>query len=131
MKLSISVTLNNKRYCVWHVYSSLKSCKTYVVLHTERGKTLIQRKPTMYPGWKSSFDAHIYEGRVLQVMLMKSSEETLSEATVGVSVIAERCKKGNGHAEFWVDLQPSGKVMMSVQFFIEDNDQGWYLVNTH
>ncbi|KAI7795054.1 protein kinase C, delta b [Triplophysa rosa] len=92
-------------------------------MSTERGKTLIQRKPTMYPRWKSSFDAHILEGRVLQVMLMKSSEETLSEATVGVSVIAERCKKGNGRAEFWVDLQPSGKVMLSVQFFFEDNDQ--------
>uniref|UniRef100_A0AAR2LFK8 Protein kinase C n=1 Tax=Pygocentrus nattereri TaxID=42514 RepID=A0AAR2LFK8_PYGNA len=91
-------------------------------LSTERGKTLVQRKPTMYPAWKSSFDAHIYEGRVIQVLLMKTAEETLSEATVGVSVIAERCKKGNGRAEFWVDLQPSGKVMMSVQFFVEDAD---------
>ncbi|XP_051967753.1 protein kinase C delta type-like [Xyrauchen texanus] len=91
-------------------------------LSTERGKTLVQRKPTMYPAWKSSFDAHIYEGRVIEVVLMKTAEEALSEATVGVSVIAERCKKGNGHVEFWVDLQPSGKVMMSVQFFVEDSD---------
>ncbi|XP_077059263.1 protein kinase C, delta b [Siphateles boraxobius] len=91
-------------------------------LSTERGKTLVQRKPTMYPAWKSPFDAHIYEGRVIQVVLMKTAEETLSEATVGVSVIAERCKKGNGRAEFWVDLQPSGKVMMSVQYFFEDAD---------
>ncbi|XP_036388792.1 protein kinase C, delta a isoform X1 [Megalops cyprinoides] len=91
-------------------------------LSTERGKTLVQRKPTMYPAWKSSFDAHIYEGRVLQVVLMKTAEEPLSEVTVGVSVLAERCKKGNGHAEFWVDLQPSGKVMMAVQYFLEDTD---------
>ncbi|XP_048878492.1 protein kinase C delta type-like [Brienomyrus brachyistius] len=91
-------------------------------LSTERGKTLVQRKPTMYPAWKSSFDAHIYEGRVLQVVLMKTAEEPLSEVTVGVSVLAERCKKGNGHAEFWVDLQPTGKVMMAVQFFLEDAD---------
>uniref|UniRef100_A0A8C1L6E6 Protein kinase C n=1 Tax=Cyprinus carpio TaxID=7962 RepID=A0A8C1L6E6_CYPCA len=91
-------------------------------LSTERGKTLVQRKPTMYPAWKSTFDAHIYEGRVIQVVLMKTAEEPLSEATVGVSVIAERCKKGNGRAEFWVDLQPSGKVMMSVQFFVEGSD---------
>lgn len=83
----------------------------------------------MYPAWKSTFDAHIYEGRVIQVVLMKTAEEPLSEATVGVSVLAERCKKGNGRAEFWVDLQPSGKVMMSVQFFLEDNDLGgWTLV---
>uniref|UniRef100_G1KHZ5 Protein kinase C delta n=1 Tax=Anolis carolinensis TaxID=28377 RepID=G1KHZ5_ANOCA len=78
-------------------------------LTTERGKTLIQKKPTMYPDWKSSFDAHIYEGRVIQIVLMKAAEEPLSEVTVGVSVLAERCKKGNGKAEFWLDLQPQGK----------------------
>ncbi|KAG7477981.1 hypothetical protein MATL_G00075560 [Megalops atlanticus] len=91
-------------------------------LSTERGKTLVQHKPTMYPAWKSTFDTHIYEGRVLQVLLMKTAEEPLSEVTVGVSVLAERCKKGNGRAEFWVDLQPSGRVMMAVQFFVEDSD---------
>ncbi|XP_048873066.1 protein kinase C delta type-like isoform X2 [Brienomyrus brachyistius] len=91
-------------------------------LNTERGKTLVQRKPTMYPAWKSSFDAHIYEGRVLQVLLMKTAEEPLSEVTVGVSVLAERCKKASGRAEFWVDLQPSGKVMMAVQYMVEDSD---------
>ncbi|XP_012696524.1 protein kinase C, delta b [Clupea harengus] len=91
-------------------------------LTTERGITLVQRKPTMYPAWKASFDAHIHEGRVLQVVLMKTAEEPLSEATVGVSVLAERCKKGNGRSEFWVDMQPSGKVLMAVQFFVEDQD---------
>uniref|UniRef100_A0A671VEQ8 Protein kinase C n=1 Tax=Sparus aurata TaxID=8175 RepID=A0A671VEQ8_SPAAU len=90
---------------------------------TERGKTLVQRKPTMYPAWKSTFDAHIYEGRVLEVVLMQSPEEPLAKATVGVSVLAERCKKSktNGCAEFWVDLHPSGKVHMAVQFFLEDS----------
>nr|XP_033782453.1 protein kinase C delta type isoform X2 [Geotrypetes seraphini] len=91
-------------------------------LTTERGKTLVQKKPTMYPDWKSSFDAHIYEGRVIQIVLMKAAEDPLSEVTVGVSVLAERCKKGNGKAEFWLDLQPQGKVLMSVQFFLEDTD---------
>ncbi|XP_073707696.1 protein kinase C, delta a [Garra rufa] len=91
-------------------------------LSTERGKTLIQKKPTMYPAWRATFDAHIYEGRVIQILLMRTAEEPLAEVTVGVSVLAERCKKANGRAEFWVDLQPSGKVMMSVQFFLEDAD---------
>ncbi|KAI2663716.1 kinase C delta type-like protein [Labeo rohita] len=91
-------------------------------LSTDRGKTLIQKKPTMYPAWRSTFDAHIYEGRVIQILLMRTAEEPLAEVTVGVSVLAERCKKANGRAEFWVDLQPSGKVMMSVQFFLEDTD---------
>ncbi|XP_065605589.1 protein kinase C delta type isoform X1 [Cyrtonyx montezumae] len=91
-------------------------------LTTERGKTLVQRKPTMYPEWKSTFDAHIYEGRVIQIVLMKAAEEPLSEVTVGVSLLAERCKKGNGKAEFWLDLQPQGKVLMAVQYFLEDAD---------
>uniref|UniRef100_A0A8C0BI31 Protein kinase C n=1 Tax=Buteo japonicus TaxID=224669 RepID=A0A8C0BI31_9AVES len=91
-------------------------------LTTERGKTLVQKKPTMYPEWKSTFDAHIYEGRVIQIVLMKAAEEPLSEVTVGVSVLAERCKKGNGKAEFWLDLQPQGKVLMAVQYFLEDAD---------
>lgn len=91
-------------------------------LSTERGKTLVQKKPTMYPEWKSSFDAHIYEGRVIQIVLMRAAEEPMSEVTVGVSVLAERCKKNNGKAEFWLDLQPQAKVLMSVQYFLEDGD---------
>uniref|UniRef100_A0A6Q2X7U7 Protein kinase C n=1 Tax=Esox lucius TaxID=8010 RepID=A0A6Q2X7U7_ESOLU len=84
-------------------------------LTTERGKTLIQRKPTMFPAWKGSFDAHIYEGRVLQVVLMKTAEEPLAEVTVGVSVLAERCKKANGRAEFWHSNKPA-----PVPTFLED-----------
>lgn len=91
-------------------------------LNTDRGKTLVQKKPTMYPDWKSAFDAHIYEGRVIQIVLMKAAEDPLSDVTVGVSVLAERCKKGNGKAEFWLDLQPQGKVLMSVQYLLEDTD---------
>lgn len=59
----------------------------------------------MYPAWNATFDAHIYEGRVLEVLLMKTAEESLAEATVGVSVLAERCRKANGRAEFWVGPQ--------------------------
>ncbi|KAH0630058.1 hypothetical protein JD844_012652 [Phrynosoma platyrhinos] len=94
----------------------------WIGIYVPKGKTLIQKKPTMYPEWKSSFDAHIYEGRVIQIVLMKAAEEPLSEVTVGVSVLAERCKKGNGKAEFWLDLQPQGKVLMAVQYFLEDSD---------
>ncbi|OWK02769.1 PRKCD [Cervus elaphus hippelaphus] len=71
-------------------------------LSTERGKTLVQKKPTMYPEWRSTFDAHVYEGRVIQVVLMRAAEEPLSEATL--------------------DLQPQAKVLMSVQYFLEDVD---------
>lgn len=84
---------------------------------SERGKTLVQKKPTMYPEWKSTFDAHIYEGRVIQIVLMKAAEEPLSEVTVGVSVLAERCKKGNGKAEFWVRKINSLNLLTWLYFF--------------
>uniref|UniRef100_A0A8C7ZGY3 Protein kinase C n=1 Tax=Oryzias sinensis TaxID=183150 RepID=A0A8C7ZGY3_9TELE len=95
-------------------------------INTERGKALVQRKPTMYPPWMTSFDAHIYEGRVLEVILMQGTDVTVAKATMGMSVLAERCKKAktSGKNEFWVDLQPSGKVQMAVQFFLEDGDIG-------
>ncbi|XP_077459062.1 protein kinase C delta type-like [Stigmatopora argus] len=91
---------------------------------TERGKTLIQKKPTMYPSWKSAFDAHIYEGRVIEMVLMQSAEEALAKATVYVTVLAERCKESrtSGRIEYWVDLNPSGKVQIAVQYFLEDCD---------
>ncbi|XP_033938838.1 protein kinase C, delta b isoform X1 [Pseudochaenichthys georgianus] len=93
-------------------------------VNTERGKILVQRKPTMYPSWKSTFDAHIHEGRVLEVVLMQSAEEPLANATVGLSVLAERCRKSKtaGCTEFWLDLLPSGRVQMAVQYFLEDTD---------
>lgn len=78
----------------------------------------------MYPPWKSAFDAHIYEGRVIEVILMKSTEEPLAKVTLGVSVLAERCKKSktNSRDDFWVDLLPSGKIHINVQLFLENSD---------
>uniref|UniRef100_A0A087X7G7 Protein kinase C n=1 Tax=Poecilia formosa TaxID=48698 RepID=A0A087X7G7_POEFO len=93
---------------------------------TERGKTLVQKKPTMYLQWKSTFDAHIYDGRVIEVILLKSSEEPLAKVTLGLSALMERCKtlKNKSQTEFWVDLYPSGKVQISLQHFLEDSDMG-------
>uniref|UniRef100_A0A8D3DB93 Protein kinase C n=1 Tax=Scophthalmus maximus TaxID=52904 RepID=A0A8D3DB93_SCOMX len=107
MCLSISesrITFNSYELGILPTLADPPFCaiKMKEALTTERGKTLVQRKPTMYPAWKASFDAHIYEGRVLEVLLMKTAEETLAEVSVGVAVLAERCKKANGRAEFWV-----------------------------
>uniref|UniRef100_A0A8C6PRD1 Protein kinase C n=1 Tax=Nothobranchius furzeri TaxID=105023 RepID=A0A8C6PRD1_NOTFU len=62
---------------------------------TERGKTLIQKKPTIYPAWKSSFDTHITEGRVIEMVLLQSTEEPLAKATLGISALTDRCRKVN------------------------------------
>uniref|UniRef100_A0A8C5G3M6 Protein kinase C n=1 Tax=Gouania willdenowi TaxID=441366 RepID=A0A8C5G3M6_GOUWI len=101
------------------------------LVSTELGKTLVQRKPTLFPAWKSTFDAHIYEGRVLELILMKDPEEPLAKYSEAISVLAERCNKSKspGPAEFWVDLSPSGRIQMAVQFFLENVDKGALTLN--
>lgn len=92
---------------------------------TERGKTLVQKKPTMYPSWKSSFDAHIYEGRVIELNLLKNTEEPLAKVALGMSMLMERCriiKQSRTASEFFVDLHPSGRIKIALQYFLEDRD---------
>lgn len=92
---------------------------------TERGKTLVQKKPTMYPSWKTSFDAHIYEGRVIELILLKNTEEPLAKVALGMSMLMERCriiKQSRTASEFFVDLHPSGRIKIALQYFLEDRD---------
>ncbi|CAN0183899.1 unnamed protein product [Lampetra planeri] len=91
-------------------------------LDTDRGKTLVQKKPTMHPEWNSSFDAHIYDGRVMQFVLMVTPERALSDTTLGVASLAEKCKKGSGRTEFWLDLKPQGRIYLVVKYFVEEAD---------
>uniref|UniRef100_S4RFJ5 Uncharacterized protein n=1 Tax=Petromyzon marinus TaxID=7757 RepID=S4RFJ5_PETMA len=86
----------------------------------DRGKTLVQKKPTMHPEWNSSFDAHIYDGRVMQFVLMVTPERALSDTTLGVASLAEKCKKGSGRTEFWLDLKPQGRIYLVVKYFVEE-----------
>lgn len=65
----------------------------------------IQKKPTMYPPWDSTFDAHINKGRVMQIIVKGKNMDLISETTVELSSLAERCRKNNGKAEIWVNMQ--------------------------
>lgn len=71
-------------------------------LLTENGQVYVQKKPTMYPPWNSTFDAHINNGRVMHIVVKDKSAEMVSETTVELKVLAERCKKSNGKTEIWV-----------------------------
>ena len=43
------------------------------------GKIYTQRKKTIYPEWSTSFDAHLYEDRQLQfIVLQRPSTQVLS-----------------------------------------------------
>uniref|UniRef100_A0A3Q1JBA1 Protein kinase C n=1 Tax=Anabas testudineus TaxID=64144 RepID=A0A3Q1JBA1_ANATE len=70
----------------------------------EKGQVYKQKKPTMYPPWSSTFDAHIHRGRIMHVMVKDRTAELKSEATVALDSLATRCKKENGKLEIWVSI---------------------------
>lgn len=68
----------------------------------EKGQVYKQKKPTMYPPWSTTFDAHVHRGRIMHVMVKDRAAELKSEAMVALDSLATRCKKENGKLEIWV-----------------------------
>uniref|UniRef100_A0A8C1ZHR8 Protein kinase C n=1 Tax=Cyprinus carpio TaxID=7962 RepID=A0A8C1ZHR8_CYPCA len=79
-------------------------CAVYMkeAVETEKGQVYKQKRPTMYPPWSSTFDAHVHRGRVMHVVVKDKTAELKSEATVQLDTLASRCKKENGKLEIWV-----------------------------
>ena len=76
-----------------------------IFLFLENGQMYIQKKPTMYPPWDSTFDAHINKGRVMQIIVKGKNVDLISETTVELYSLAERCRKNNGRTEIWVNIR--------------------------
>uniref|UniRef100_A0A8C0U4D6 Protein kinase C n=1 Tax=Cyanistes caeruleus TaxID=156563 RepID=A0A8C0U4D6_CYACU len=87
-------------------------------VESENGQVYVQKKPTMYPPWNSTFDAHINNGRVMHIVVKDKSAEMVSETTVELKVLAERCKKSNGKTEIWVPDQDN--VHLTIFFLLPD-----------
>ncbi|KAL4625097.1 protein kinase C theta type-like [Arapaima gigas] len=96
-------------------------CAVYMkeVVETEKGQLHKQKKPTMYPPWSTAFDAHVYKGRLMHVVVKDKTADLKSEATVHLDTLATRCKKENGKLEIWVDLKPVGRLLMEARYFLE------------
>ncbi|XP_006907099.1 protein kinase C theta type [Pteropus alecto] len=94
--------------------------KEYV--ESENGQMYIQKKPTMYPPWDSTFDAHINKGRVMQIIVKGKNVDLISETTVELHSLAERCRKNNGKTEIWLELKPQGRMLMNARYFLEMSD---------
>ncbi|KAG7467683.1 kinase C theta type [Solea senegalensis] len=99
-------------------------CAVYMkeAIDTEKGPVYKQKKPTMYPPWSSTFDAHIHRGRIMHVMVKDRTAELKSEATVALDSLATRCKKENGKLEIWLELKPQGRVLMEARYYLEKSD---------
>lgn len=56
-----------------------------------QGNELVQKRKTFYPSWGRCFDAHIYPGRVIQIIVMSTQETPLAQVTVELDVLGEEC----------------------------------------
>ncbi|KAA0721139.1 Protein kinase C theta type [Triplophysa tibetana] len=99
-------------------------CAVYMkeAVETEKGQVYKQKRPTMYPPWNSTFDAHVHRGRVMHVVVKDKTTEIKTEATVQLDTLASRCKKENGKLEIWVELKPQGRLLMEARYFLERSD---------
>ncbi|KAG8440043.1 hypothetical protein GDO86_006004 [Hymenochirus boettgeri] len=104
---------NQKHYCAVIVKEAVE---------TENGKVLIQKKPTMYPPWDSTFDAHINKGRVMHIIVKGKPGTVVSETTLELNSLADRCKKNNGKIEIWIELKPQGRMVVNARYFLEQSD---------
>ncbi|XP_061922379.1 protein kinase C theta type [Entelurus aequoreus] len=99
-------------------------CAVYMkeAVDTEKGQVYKQKKPTMYPPWSTTFDAHVHQGRVMHVMVKDRTAELKSETTVALDSLATRCKKESGKLEIWLDLKPQGRLLMEAKYYLEKSD---------
>ena len=69
--------------------------------YSGKGVQLVQKKKTIYPEWNTCFDAHLYEGRMIELAVWKRPETYVSEVSISAQALADKCKEGN-HSTIWV-----------------------------
>uniref|UniRef100_A0A8C1LDT6 Protein kinase C n=1 Tax=Cyprinus carpio TaxID=7962 RepID=A0A8C1LDT6_CYPCA len=104
-------------------------CAVYMkeAVETEKGQVYKQKRPTMYPPWSSTFDAHVHRGRVMHVVVKDKTAELKSEATVQLDTLASRCKKENGKLEIWVRVvcdQQRADIKSTICYFCHGEGDG-------
>ncbi|KAK6482557.1 protein kinase C theta type-like [Huso huso] len=99
-------------------------CAVYMkeAVKTEKGQIYKQQKPTMYPPWDTTFDAHINEGRIMHIVVKDKTMELHAETTVELNSMAARCMQQNGKVEAMLELTPYGRMLMNARYFLEQSD---------
>ena len=85
-------------YCAVHIKEA--------VISPTQGISLVQKKKTIYPEWNKCFDTHLYDGRVITiVVLQKPSGKVIAEVSIGVQFLVDQCKRdSHGFSSVWVSL---------------------------
>ncbi|XP_029645740.1 protein kinase C delta type isoform X1 [Octopus sinensis] len=95
---------------------------TYIAVNVKEalsGNKLIQKKKTLYPYWNACFDAHLYDGRVIEMVLMERPSHFLANVSVKAKHLADKCHTNGGEATFWLKLEPQGQLQLQVRHFPE------------
>lgn len=90
--------------------------------------TYVQKKKTIYPEWNTCFDAHLYEGRLLEFNILERGGHTpthmIAESRITAQILADKCAgTQEGIASCWLDLKPTGRLLVQVRHFSEKEEQ--------
>ncbi|KAK7102666.1 protein kinase C delta type-like [Littorina saxatilis] len=88
-----------------------------------RGTQLVQKKRTLYPEWNTCFDAHLHEGRVIQMVMMERPNNSVSDVSIGAKMLSDKCIDGRS-TTCWLKLNPVGRVEVQLQYFKEEDNRG-------
>lgn len=85
-------------YCAVHIKEA--------VLSAAKEFSLVQKKKTIYPEWNKCFDTHLYDGRVITiVVLQKPGGKVVADVSIGVQFLVDQCKRdAHGFSSVWVSL---------------------------
>ena len=86
------------------------------VMSPGQGISLVQKKKTIYPEWNKCFDTHLYDGRVISIVVMEKPSKYVADATIGVQFLVDQCKRdAHGFSSVWVRLYSGNPSVMSFQ----------------
>ena len=66
-----------------------------------KGIQLVQKKKTIYPEWNTCFDAHLYDGRMIQMVVMvprqDQPDKLFADINIGAQMLADKCRGKEGN----------------------------------
>ncbi|XP_071960952.1 protein kinase C delta type-like [Antedon mediterranea] len=109
-------------YCAINVKQKEKSANGY---------QLVQKKKTVFPEWNKCFDSHLYEGRVIQIIVMTKPNKFLAECSVPIHDLADYCNEDGEVKTVWLELKPAGRIQVQLKCFSEGAEGDSVMQSVH
>jgi len=71
---------------------------------TGKGVQLVKKKKTMHPEWNTSFDFHLYEGRVIHIEIIQRPDIKVAECSILAQSLANMAKDGEPTSVWVIQL---------------------------